>query len=92
MSNVHEYYKTVNIYKFSKLFLSNYYVPFLEAYAKAMGNNEYLRAGIKVIVNLDTRHLKALCLNGETWYEIDDAQDLDNANLLLRNQMNATNY
>ena len=40
-NHVHEYYKTVNIYKFSKSFLNNVYVPFLEAYAKAMGNNEY---------------------------------------------------
>ena len=36
-----------------------------------------------MIVNLDMKHLKALPLNGETWYEVDDAQDLDNANLLF---------
>lgn len=33
------YYKTVNIYKFSKDFSSNGYIPFLEAYLKAMGMN-----------------------------------------------------
>ena len=82
-NHVHEYYKTVNIYKFSKVFLSNVYVPFLEAYAKAMGNNEYYEQVLKVIVNLDMRHLKALPLDGETWYEVDDVQDLDNANLIF---------
>ena len=82
-NNVHEYYKTVNIYKFSKSFLSSIYVPFLEAYAKAMGNNEYYEQVLKVIVNLDTRTLKALPLDGEVWYEVDDAQDLDNASLLF---------
>ena len=82
-NHVHEYYKTVNIYKFSKVFLNNVYVPFLEAYAKAMGNNEYYEQVLKVIVNLDMRHLKALPLDGETWYEIDDVQDLDNANLMF---------
>ena len=80
---VHEYYKTVNIYKFSKSFLTSVYVPFLEAYAKAMGNNEYYEQVLKVIVNLDTRALKALPLDGEVWYEVDDAQDLDNASLLF---------
>jgi histidinol-phosphate/aromatic aminotransferase/cobyric acid decarboxylase-like protein len=29
------------------------------------------------------RHLKALPLDGETWYEVDDVQDLDNANLIF---------
>ncbi len=82
-NHVHEYYKTVNIYKFSKSFLNNVYVPFLEAYAKAMGNNEYYEQVLKVIVNLDMRHLKALPLDGETWYEVDDVQDLDNANLIF---------
>src|SRR5690554_2318098 len=39
-SEVDRYYKTVNIYKFSKEFSQNTYVPFLEAYSKALGNNE----------------------------------------------------
>lgn len=82
-NKAHEYYKTVNIYKFSKSFLTGVYVPFLEAYAKAMGNNEYYEQVLKVIVNLDTRTLKALPLDGELWYEVDDAQDLDNASLLF---------
>ena len=79
----HDYYKTVNIYKFSKSFLSYVYVPFLEAYASALGDNEYYEQVLKVIVNLDKGHIKALPLNGESWYEIDDAQDLDNACLIF---------
>jgi histidinol-phosphate/aromatic aminotransferase/cobyric acid decarboxylase-like protein/choline kinase len=82
---VDEYYKTVNIYKFSKDFLNNFYVPFLEAYAKAFGDNEYYETVLKVIVNLDMRQLYALPLDDEVWYEIDDIQDLDNAILLFSN-------
>lgn len=82
-SEVHEYYKTVNIYKFSKSFLSDVYVPFLEAYASALGHNEYYEQVLRVIVNLDKKHIKALPLSGEPWYEIDDAQDLDIATLLF---------
>lgn len=79
----HDYYKTVNIYKFSQSFLSEIYVPFLEAYASALGDNEYYEQVLKVIVNLDKGHIKALPLGGESWYEIDDAQDLDHATLIF---------
>src|SRR5574344_742370 len=48
-----EYYKTVNIYKFSKEFSLSYYVPFLEAYSKALGNNEYYEQVLKVITLLE---------------------------------------
>lgn len=82
-SDVDSYYKTVNIYKFSKEFLRNEYVPFLEAYTKAMGNNEYYEQILRVLTLLDTTELKALRLNGEKWYEIDDIQDLDIAETLF---------
>ncbi len=72
-----EYYKTVNIYKFSKHFSQTYYVPFLEAYSNAMGNNEYYEQVLKIVTMLDDPEIKAKRLNGERWYEIDDIQDLD---------------
>ena len=71
------YYKTVNIYKFSKHFSKNTYVPFLEAYKKAMGVNEYYESVIKLIAMLDTKEIRAKRLSGQIWYEIDDVQDLD---------------
>lgn len=71
------YYKTVNIYKFSRHFSKNTYVPFLEAYAAAMGNNEYYESVIKLIALLETKEIRAKRLEGQTWYEIDDIQDLD---------------
>ena len=71
------YYKTVNIYKFSKDFSRTHYVPFLSAYSKALGNNEYYEQVLRVIALLDKPEIKALRLNGESWYEIDDVQDLD---------------
>ena len=77
------YYKTVNIYKFSKNFSESYYVPFLEAYQKALGNNEYYEQVLSVISILDEPIIKAKRLNGELWYEIDDVQDLDIATTLF---------
>lgn len=77
------YYKTVNIYKFSQDFLCNNYVPFLEAYSKALGNNEYYEQVLRVITLLDKCELKGLPLEGERWYEIDDIQDLDIAETIF---------
>lgn len=75
--DIHSYYKTVNIYKFSRNFSATHYVPFLEAYSKALGNNEYYEQVLKVISLLDDHDLKATKLENGFWYEIDDEQDLD---------------
>ena len=76
-SDIKDYYKTVNIYKFSKEFSTTHYVPFLEAYTKALGNNEYYEQVLKVIALLEKPEIKASILDAEAWYEIDDVQDLD---------------
>lgn len=79
-----DYYKTVNLYKFSKDFSVTHYVPFLEAYTKALGNNEYYEQVLKVIVMLDHPGIKAKRLDdNQKWYEIDDIQDLDIAESLF---------
>lgn len=75
--DIPNYYKTVNIYKFSKEFSNTHYVPFLEAYSKALGNNEYYEQVLKVITLLDKPEIKAERLGDESWYEIDDVQDLN---------------
>lgn len=82
-SDVDHYYKTVNIYKFSKDFLIHKYIPFLDAYCSALGNNEYYEQVLRVICMLDNSELKALPIGDEKWYEIDDAQDLDIAEALF---------
>ncbi len=76
-NEIQDYYKTVNIYKFSKSFSETHYVPFLEAYQQALGNNEYYEQVLRVITMLDDPEIKAKRLNGQLWYEIDDIQDLD---------------
>lgn len=78
-----DYYKTVNIYKFGKDFSASHYVPFLEAYQKALGENEYYEQVLRVISILDNPLIKAKRLNGQRWYEIDDIQDLDIAESLF---------
>ena len=80
---VNDYYKTVNIYKLSKEFSEQVYVPFLEAYIKAYGLNEYYELVLKAIAHLSRSNLKACDVSKYNWYEIDDGQDLDIASCLF---------
>ena len=82
-TNIDKYYKTVNIYKFSKEFSKKQYIPFLEAYIKAYGLNEYYELVLKAIAHLSRSNLKALDVSNFDWYEIDDAQDLDIVNCIF---------
>lgn len=82
-ADIGNYYKTVNIYKFSKDFSKSHYVPFLEAYCQALGKNEYYEQVLRVITLLEDSPLIALPLNNEKWYEIDDVQDLDIASSIF---------
>lgn len=77
------YYKTVNIYKFSKEFSRDSYIPFLEAYMKSVGRNEYYENVLRILSFLNPQDLKALPITNEKWYEIDDKQDLDIAEALF---------
>ena len=82
-NNTDGYYKTVNLYKFSKHFSETHYVPFLDAYQTALGENEYYEQVLRVIAMLDEPVIKAKRLEGQCWYEIDDEQDLDIAESLF---------
>lgn len=81
--DIDSYYKTVNIYKFSKEFLNKSYLPFLEAYCKTMGTNSYYELVLKVLLSLERNDLRVMRLNGEKWYEVDDLQDYDIAETLF---------
>lgn len=78
-----EYYKTVNLYKFSRDFSKSHYVPFLDAYVQALGNNEYYEQVLRIITMLDDPVIRAKKLDGQLWYEIDDIQDLDIASVMF---------
>lgn len=82
------YYKTVNVYKFSREFSERYYVPFLEAYSKAFGDNEYYEQVLKIVIMLGNPEIKACKLGSEKWYEIDDIQDLNIAESLFEKRRN----
>lgn len=82
-SDIKNYFKTVNIYKFSKEFSEEYYVPLLTSYSQVLGKNEYYEQILRIIILLnqaeilDRAVIKAEILEEEAWYEIDDVADLD---------------
>lgn len=83
-SQTHDHYKTVNLYKFSQDFSQSHYVPFLDAYRKALGENVYYEQVLRVITLLDEPVIQAKRLEPtQKWYEIDDEQDLDIASTLF---------
>jgi histidinol-phosphate/aromatic aminotransferase/cobyric acid decarboxylase-like protein/choline kinase len=81
--DVKDYFKTVNIYKFSASFSSKLYVPFLESYCKSIGLNEYYESVLSTIANLQLENLSALEIQPYMWQEIDDVIDHANASTMF---------
>jgi len=81
--NAASYYKTVNIYKFSKPFLQKHYVPQLEKYITEHGRNEYYEMVLRELTKAGEYRLKAFVLKDIAWYEIDNSQDLAHATAIF---------
>lgn len=77
------YYKTVNIYKFSKQFSNEVYSPFITVYCTTMGKNKYYEEVLSLITNLPKKELYAFKIGSYKWYEIDDANDHKNATTMF---------
>lgn len=77
-----EYYKTINIYKLSKEFCNEKYIPNLEKYIEKGKFSNYYEEVFKEIE--DTSEIDIGIFEKEKWYEIDTAQDLEKAKLLFK--------
>ena len=75
-SDAADYYKTVNIYKFSRDFTKSYYLPFLQTFMDVFGKNNYYETCLKFLSQTDPTLLKAYPIPGDIWYEIDNPDDL----------------
>ena len=71
------YYKTVSMYKLSKNYLNKVYLPLLSAYVQAWGNKTHYESALKVVAFKEQKVLRAIVLENEKWYEINDIQDID---------------
>jgi len=69
-------YKTVNIYKFTKEFSSDYYVPKITKYVEEKDKNSYYEIILKILMNSPHSIFKAIIVQNKLWYEIDNSNDL----------------
>ena len=74
--NYDDKYKTVNIYKFSKDFFLNKYIPNIETYIKTESMNSYYELVLGGLVYYGNNNIKAVVVNENLWREIDDKRDL----------------
>ncbi len=77
--NADIYYKTVNIYKFSRRFLQQSYIPGMEEYIRAHGKNQYYEMVLKELTEAGRLRLNAFITDELKWYEIDTKEDLERA-------------
>src|SRR5207248_2151358 len=77
------YFKTVNVYKLSKGFCKDRFIPFLSTYINLYGRNRYYEEVLRVLVFMGADELMALPVESKHWYEVDDVHDLDVAATLF---------
>lgn len=77
------YYKTVNIYKFSKEFSREIYMPDLCHEVESGNVNQYYETVLGKITRKTGPCLNAFLMNGRKWYEIDTEGDLNAATAMF---------
>lgn len=71
--------KTVNLYKFSRDFVKNKYMPLIKWYVKTMGENSYYEKVLGSLLYYRECDIRIVEVPEEMWCEIDDKQDLERA-------------
>jgi len=77
-----KFFKTVNIYYFTKDFLEDIFIPLLKIFLKQNLNNLYYETPLKLISDINIRSL-GYHITHKKWFEIDDINDLDIASNLF---------
>ena len=78
------YYKTVNIYKFSRRFSQQSYIPCMEEYIRAHGKSQYYEMVLQELAKAGQLRLSAFILDALKWYEIDTKEDLARATSIFQ--------
>jgi histidinol-phosphate/aromatic aminotransferase/cobyric acid decarboxylase-like protein/choline kinase len=69
-------FKTLNIYKFSKEFCASVFRKLLSYYTKTIDDNCYYELILGILIYVGQAQIHAEILNGETWAELDDPNDV----------------
>ena len=71
--------KTVNMYKFTKDFVKNKYMPLIRWYVECMGENSYYEKVLGSLIYYRECDFRVVEVPEEMWCEIDDEYDLQRA-------------
>ena len=71
--------KTVNMYKFTKDFVKNKYMPLIRWYVESMGENSYYEKVLGSLMYYRECDFRIVEVPEEMWCEVDDADDLARA-------------
>ena len=71
--------KTVNMYRFSKEFVRDKYMPLIRWYVESMGENSYYEKVLGSLMYYRECDFRIVEVPEEMWCEVDDAQDLARA-------------
>jgi histidinol-phosphate/aromatic aminotransferase/cobyric acid decarboxylase-like protein/choline kinase len=69
-------FKTLNIYKFSRQFCASVFKQLLAYYTKTIDDNCYYELILGILIYVGQAQIHAEILDGETWAELDDPNDL----------------
>ena len=79
-------YKTLNIYKFSAEFCRTIFSRLLSYYSRIIDNNCYYELILGILIYMQQAQIHAETLGGEIWAEVDDPNDLRNAEFVFAPQ------
>ncbi len=69
-------FKTLNIYRFSRAFLDETLRPLLHVYANQIDSSSYYELVLGMLANIPAHRIGAEIVEGASWIEVDDPNDL----------------
>lgn len=79
--------KTVNVYKFSKDFLVNHFLPAIETYVKYESVNSYYELVLGSLIYYGNSDIRVVEISEDCWAEVDDIDDLRRAEEKFKGDM-----
>ena len=80
----------MNIYKLSREFLENHFLPALDRMIEDGQGDEFYEYAIGKLIDAGAIRLMALSVSGLKWFEIDTPEDLMAAENMFNNRLTGT--
>jgi histidinol-phosphate/aromatic aminotransferase/cobyric acid decarboxylase-like protein/choline kinase len=84
--NFMDKYKTLNIYKFSKSFVSETFKPLVHYYVHSIAKTSYYELILGILVYIQKQEIYVEIIEDEHWAEVDDPNDLKIADFIFNKE------